>query len=342
MDGLKMKVQACFLGIGKTGVEAVDDLASADRWGMRLIAADWDRNRLGASAAQKKVRILKNALPASVACKAVEKLAEEAEYGDLFFIAANMDEAYVGEYVSAFVHELKEYGTTVICILLMPSGSKDPVRTRRTRAVFSHICDMTAVVQIPIGGKRTYEETENGVCCLRSIGNYDPISYQWEDPQAILGQRALCEGKSDSKVISAHEVVGACVDHVMHMARLDYINAGFEAVMETLRTPGLLHLVEAQMYGEERAYVLERKLTVSNLGTDIACARGILIHLIVPPNLKKGELKYLCEHIPGRADPEAKIDLCITTEETLGDTVCAKLIATDVYTRKSWEEMSRW
>lgn len=99
-----------------------------------------------------------------------------------------------------------------------------------------------------------------------------------------------------------------------------------------LRTPGLLHMVDSQMDGENRADILECKLAQSNFGTLVDGTRGILLRLSVPADLKKEELKYLCEHIPDRADPDVNMRLSLTVNPSPASPIRAQLLATDAYT----------
>jgi len=334
-----------FIGLGTTGLALIDDLISGFP-DMQFIAAGWSRSALQQSLAPKKLRLLKNTPPEQVTAGLSGKLSRLLNDRHILFLCADMGEEIVREYVPLLAKEAKKYAAAVICMLLIPPKGTIGNAAREMNAKLLQVRHMTSVVSIPVGEICTIETTsEEAVHCLHSIGNYHPASYGWESVETgqdtYCVQRSFCIEKQKKKPILPHEIVRDCMAHIVDMAQMNYINTGAEAVVEFFRHPGLLHMVETNMVGTERAYMLDRKLAISNLGTSIDAAEGILLHLAVPPDIKMEEIKYLCEHIPGRADPESRFDLCITPTVDSQQGICARILAADTCTVKEWDEMAR-
>ena len=336
----------CFLGLGKTGLGMIDNLCS-DFPTMQFMAADWNKTALLRSHASKKLQILKNTPPEQVITALSGKLSRLLDDRKILFLCADMGEEIIREYVPVLAREAKKYAAAVVCILLIPPKGATGDVTRKINAFLLHARTTASVVSIPIGKVCTIETTsDEAIHCLRSIGNYFPVSYDWEmyeaGQNASLVQRSLCIEKQKKKSIPSQEIVRDCIGHIIAMTQIDYINTSSEAIVEFLRIPGLLHLVETNVDGPERAYMLDRKLSVSNLGTRIDATRGVFLHLTVPPDIKKDEIKYLCEHIHGRTHPESRFDLCITPTADSTQGICARILAANTCTEKEWEEMAQF
>ena len=76
---------SAFLGLGKTGLEMVNTLQETDRYGLRLMAADW-RRELRTAKAEKKFQLRKNTDPKTVVEALSDKLSEALTGCDLLFL----------------------------------------------------------------------------------------------------------------------------------------------------------------------------------------------------------------------------------------------------------------
>lgn len=335
-----------FLALGKTGLGLIDDLI-LNYPNMQFIAADWSKNALQHSLAHKKLQLLKNTPPEQIVTGLSDKLSRLLNDRHILFLCADMGEEVIREYILLLAKEAKKYAAAVICTLLVPPKGATSNATREINNQLLQVRNTTSVVSIPIGKICTIETTPDEVIhCLHSIGNYFPVSYDCEmyeaGQDASLIRRSLCIEKQKKKAISSHEIVRDCIEHIISMTQVSYINTDVDAIIQFFRIPGLLHMVETNMTGSQRAYMLDRKLAISNLGTSIDAAAGILLHLTVPPDIKMEEIKYLCEHIPGRANPECRFDLCISPTANTPLGISARILAADTYTEKEWEEMAHF
>lgn len=122
-------------------------------------------------------------------------------------------------------------------------------------------------------------------------------------------------------------------------------NRSEKEILDILSTPGKLHIEKASAEGKARAEVAFRRLLTSDLlDTEIGGAKNVLLHMSVPSDFGKEEMKSICENIMGRTDDGMSgIDISIDVSKPGNGRLELTAIATDAFdAEESEQEDTGW
>lgn len=333
------------IGLGEFGASVIEYTK------YNSVLVDWRTKIFANSCANFKVKIRKNENPYKEVHEISNRLQKILSTTDIVFVIASTTEVIVREYAAEISKLTKDMGILTIAIITLPF-KKDKARIRKPANNAAYIIEETiATVAIPTNRHYWVDDSkESELDIFDSLGNYDDGWELWSDTKNydIKFLKRTVGQTTDSKTISQIQVATASIEKILKMLALDYINSTPDTAKYVLKTPGKLHITSAhnELYTYDRylrersgrAYVLERKISLSGLLGTVACyTTKMLLHLIVPKNITQNELNYLCEHIPGISNLK-QFELAITLDDTLRNTIKAEVIGTSTVNQEDLED----
>ena len=354
MINTQEKLNIAIVGIGEFGSNMVRNLMLENGWIKRSISIDWRPTMLSESSAKKKIRIKKNADYFEEVYRIKETLKEELLDIDIVFLFADLYEEIICNYAPVIARAIKSFNIVTVGVVLLPHKREKKSINKKAHSILLDLRRYIAVASIRPGtvffcDDDNYADQD----IFDSIGNYMDLGYYSE--VSMYNGRKLKQKSIDfsdnQNIISTYNAATSVVEKILKMLSIDYVNSNPNSVLNIMRTPGGLHIASAHNeviehkypceWPPKRAYVLERKLTISGLlNTSIDSTRSMLLHLIVPTDIQKEEIKYLCEQIEGRSGAE-HIEFALDVDVTLGSTIKAEIIATDALAEYECEEYSQ-
>ncbi len=354
MNTSRKPIKIAAIGMGEFGSKITKKISEENKGNILTISVDWRQTILSESSAQKKIRVRKNESAFDEVRRLRSKIEQMLDGIDVVFIFADMGEEIIRNYAVAISYALKDYELLTLGIAVLPAKSKSKRIYREAYYNLQRFRDGIAVAAFQEGSQYycdgdSYAEAD----VYDTIGNFNNIGYCWEVERYSGTKSTLktiahtAQKKND---IDVCDVAIAGMLKISKMLSLDYIGNDCSSVVNALKVPGGLHIASAhnavnkcehgcsETYLTTRVYILERKLTKSGiLNTYVDSAKSILIHLTVPSNTQKIEIKYLCEQLMGRSGAN-QVELAISVDDTLGKMLKAEIIATDVNTEDEWAE----
>lgn len=351
MTNTQEKMNIAIIGIGEFGSNVVRNLLLEDEQIKRSIAIDWRPAMLAESSAKKKIRIKKNADCFEEVYRIRENIEEELLDIDIAFLFADLNEEIICNYAPIIARAIKSFDIVTVGVILLPHKRE---KKRINKKAYNILLDLRRYIAVAAIRPGTVFFCDDDNCAdkdiFNSIGNYNEFGYYSE--VSMYSGRKLKKKSidfSDNKnIIGAYKAAISVVERILKMLSIEYANSNLDSVLNIMKTPGGLHIASAHNeviehkypceWPPKRAYVLERKLAVSGLlNTSIDSVKSLLLHLIVPSDIQKEEIKYLCEQIEGRSGAE-HIEFALDVDATLGSTIKAEIIATGALAEYEWEE----
>lgn len=354
MTNTQEKMNVAIIGIGEFGSNMVRSILLENKMIKRSIVIDWRPTMLSETSAKKRIKIKKNANIFEEVYRIRKAIEKELLDIDVAFIFVDLHEEIICNYAPIVARAIKSFDIVTVGVVLLPNKREKKGINKKTHNILLDLRREIAVASIRPG---TTFFCDDDNCAdediFDSIGNYMDLGYYSE--VSMYNGRKLKQKSIDfsdnQNIISTYKAATSVVEKILKMLSIEYVNSNLDSVLNIMRTPRGLHIASAHNeviehqypceWPPKRAYVLERKLTISGLlNTSIDSTKSMLLHLIVPADIQKEEIKYLCEQIEGRSGAE-HIEFALDVDVTLGSTIKAEIIATDALAEYECEEYSQ-
>lgn len=339
------------IGIGEFGASVINITRH------KSVFVDWRSNIFSSANADFKIKVKKDNCNIFQDLRLQNRLKSALKSVDTAFVAVNTMDFIAADHACQIVEFIKQMGILTVAIALMPPKKE---RAKNRKHAIDYADTMGLIVpMVAIPYRREYwvdGSEESDVDVFDSLGIYSnnlsvlnsDIGYHNINFKIITRTTGTA---NETTQVSHTRIASEAIEKVIKMLSLDYINSNGSVAEEVLKEPGKLHIASAHndIYANDiylsnvknRAVAVEGKLAESGvLGTVTSFASKMLLHLILPGNITEYELKYLCEHIPGRSDLK-QLELAITADPSLGDMIKAEVIATDTLNNEDIEEIER-
>lgn len=310
---LKAKIK--IVGVGGAGGNALNTMMDKGLGGVDFVAVNTDSQDLKKSRAYAKLQIGTRSthglgaggLPGVGEDAAIEdkaRIAEVLDGSDMVFITAGMGGG-TGTGASPVISRVsKEVGALTIAIVTMPFSFEGEARTR---------------------------QAHEGVAKLEKEA----------DTLIIVPNDKLCEDDQEDKPASlmdafknADDILFRAVSGITEIINTSgYINVDFADVRTIMSQEGSKAIMgTGSADGADRAVKAAETAVESPLlgSLSIEGARGVLLHIVAPPDFGTDELQKVCDYVRQKANKGLNLIFGLVIDEDIGGSVRVTIIATGV------------
>ena len=297
------------IGVGGGGSNAVDRMVQAQIRGVSFVACNTDAQALRHSSADTKIRIgdaitggLGSGGDPEIGRRAAEedldKIAAALAGADLVFVTAGLGGGTGSGAAPIVAARAREQGALTIAVVTKPFGFEGTQRKRIADAAAAELAaHADALIVVP--NDRVGDVLDQDVAMLDAFEVVDDVLLQ-----AVQG------------IIDLITAPGL-------------INLDFADVRSVMKDVGPTLIGLGRGSGEHRAVDAARQAIASPLlEASIEGARGILLNVSGPSDLRLREVRQAAEEIRDRADPDANVIFGASFNDSLGGDVLITLIAT--------------